>query len=162
MNKKKATTLAWNRKGNSTAIMKIKLVKEEIEALEEIRQRIGKHITNAEIFSYLLTNFSKFASFSDIYDNIMLILFIFNLAKDRILLGKFSRLQQERLIAGIFLRDEKYFIKTLNDLDVDFIVLPLKSLHTVEVPFFVNYFKQNSFYCIPTLERKELENDNIS
>ena len=162
MNKKKATTLAWNRKSNSTAIMKIKLVKEEIEALEEIRQRIGSHVTNAEIISYLLTNFSKFASFSDVYDNMMLILFLFNLAKEKILLDNFSRLQQERLIAGIFLRDEKYFIKTLDDLNVDFIVLPLKALHTVEVPFFVNYFNSNSFYCIPIIERKELENDNIS
>ena len=75
MNKKKATTLAWTRK-NTTATMKIQLVKEEIEALEEIRQRIGSHVTNAEIISYLLTNFSKFASFSDVYDNMMLILFL--------------------------------------------------------------------------------------
>ena len=150
----KASLIAWNR-DTQGATVKLKLAKNEIENLAELRKRVGSRITKSEVISYLLTNFARFSDFNEIYDNLELINLLFEKASKLILQQKFSAPQQERLIKGVFLRDKKAFLKTLADLKVEYIELPMKSISTIVKPFFVEYFEPNNIFCIVELERVE-------
>ena len=150
----KASLIAWNR-DTQGATVKLKLAKNEIENLAELRKRVGSRITKSEVISYLLTNFARFSDFNEIYDNLELINLLFEKASKLILQQKFSAPQQERLITGVFLRDKKAFLKTLADLKVEYIELPMKSISTIVKPFFVEYFEPNNIFCIVELERVE-------
>ena len=150
----KASLIAWNR-DTQGATVKLKLAKNEIENLAELRKRVGSRITKSEVISYLLTNFARFSDFNEIYDNLELINLLFEKASKLILQQKFSAPQQERLITGVFLRDKKAFLKTLADLKVEYIALPMKSISTIVKPFFVEYFEPNNIFCIVELERVE-------
>jgi len=150
----KASLIAWNR-DTQGATVKLKLAQPEIENLAELRKRVGSRITKSEVISYLLTNFARFSDFNEIYDNLELINLLFEKASKLILQQKFSAPQQERLITGVFLRDKKAFLKTLADLKVDYIELPMKSISTIIKPFFVEYFEPNNIFCIVELERVE-------
>ena len=150
----KASLIAWNR-DTQGATVKLKLAKNEIENLAELRKRVGSRITKSEVISYLLTNFARFSDFNEIYDNLELINLLFEKASKLILQQKFSAPQQERLITGVFLRDKKAFLKTLADLKVEYIELPIKSISTIVKPFFVEYFEPNNIFCIVELERVE-------
>ena len=150
----KASLIAWERK-NRGATMRLKLAKPEIENLAELRKRVGSRITKSEVISYLLTNFARFSDFNEIYDNLELINLLFEKASKLILQQKFSVPQQERLIKGVLLRDKKAFLKTLADLKVEYIELPMKSISTIVKPFFVEYFEPNAVFCIVELERIE-------
>lgn len=150
----KASLIAWNR-DTQGATVKLKLAQPEIENLAELRKRVGSRITKSEVISYLLTNFARFSNFNEIYDNLELINLLFEKASKLILQQKFSAPQQERLITGVFLRDKKAFLKTLADLKVEYIELPMKSISTIVKPFFVEYFEPNNIFCIVELERVE-------
>ena len=150
----KASLIAWNR-DTQGATVKLKLAKNEIENLAELRKRVGSRITKSEVISYLLTNFARFSDFNEIYDNLELINLLFEKASKLILQQKFSAPQQERLITGVLLRDKKAFLKTLADLKVEYIELPMKSISTIVKPFFVEYFEPNNIFCIVELERVE-------
>lgn len=150
----KASLIAWNR-DTQGATVKLKLAQPEIENLAELRKRVGSRITKSEVISYLLTNFARFSDFNEIYDNLELINLLFEKASKLILQQKFSAPQQERLITGVFLRDKKAFLKTLADLKVEYIELPMKSISTIVKPFFVEYFEPNNIFCIVELERVE-------
>ena len=150
----KASLIAWNR-DTQGATVKLKLAKNEIENLAELRKRVGSRITKSEVISYLLTNFARFSDFNEIYDNLELINLLFEKASKLIVQQKFSAPQQERLITGVFLRDKKAFLKTLADLKVEYIELPIKSISTIVKPFFVEYFEPNNIFCIVELERIE-------
>ena len=150
----RASLIAWNR-DTQGATVKLKLAKNEIENLAELRKRVGSRITKSEVISYLLTNFARFSDFNEIYDNLELINLLFEKASKLILQQKFSAPQQERLITGVFLRDKKAFLKTLADLKVEYIELPMKSISTIVKPFFVEYFEPNNIFCIVELERVE-------
>mgnify|MGYP003478470151 FL=1 len=150
----KASLIAWNR-DTQGATVKLKLAKNEIENLAELRKRVGSRITKSEVISYLLTNFARFSDFNEIYDNLELINLLFEKASKLILQQKFSAPQQERLIKGVLLRDKKAFLKTLADLKVEYIELPMKSISTIVKPFFVEYFEPNNIFCIVELERVE-------
>ena len=150
----RASLIAWNR-DTQGATVKLKLAKNEIENLAELRKRVGSRITKSEVISYLLTNFARFSDFNEIYDNLELINLLFEKASKLILQQKFSAPQQERLITGVFLRDKKAFLKTLADLKVEYIELPIKSISTIVKPFFVEYFEPNNIFCIVELERVE-------
>ena len=150
----KASLIAWNR-DTQGATVKLKLAKNEIENLAELRKRVGSRITKSEVISYLLTNFARFSDFNEIYDNLELITLLFEKASKLIVQQKFSAPQQERLITGVFLRDKKAFLKTLADLKVEYIELPMKSISTIVKPFFVEYFEPNNIFCIVELERVE-------
>ena len=150
----RARLIAWDS-NTYGATIKIKLAKNEIENLEELRKRVGSRITKSEVISYLLTNFARFSDFNEIYDNLELINLLFEKASKLILQQKFSAPQQERLITGVFLRDKKAFLKTLADLKVEYIELPMKSISTIVKPFFVEYFEPNNIFCIVELERVE-------
>lgn len=150
----KASLIAWERK-NRGATMRLKLAKPEIENLAELRKRVGSRITKSEVISYLLTNFARFSDFNEIYDNLELITLLFEKASKLIVQQKFSAPQQERLIKGVLLRDKKAFLKTLADLKVEYIELPIKSISTIVKPFFVEYFEPNNIFCIVELERVE-------
>ena len=150
----KASLIAWNR-DTQGATVKLKLAKNEIENLAELRKRVGSRITKSEVISYLLTNFARFSDFNEIYDNLELITLLFEKASKLIVQQKFSAPQQERLIKGVFLRDKKAFLKTLADLKVEYIELPMKSISTIVKPFFVEYFEPNNIFCIVELERVE-------
>ena len=150
----RASLIAW---GSNTygATVKLKLTKTEVENLGELRKRVGTHINKSEVISYLLTNFARFSDFNEIYDNLELITLLFEKASKLIVQQKFSAPQQERLITGVFLRDKKAFLKTLADLKVEYIELPMKSISTIVKPFFVEYFEPNNIFCIVELERVE-------
>ena len=150
----RASLIAWERK-NRGATMRLKLAKPEIENLAELRKRVGSRITKSEVISYLLTNFARFSDFNEIYDNLELITLLFEKASKLIVQQKFSAPQQERLIKGVLLRDKKAFLKTLADLKVEYIELPIKSISTIVKPFFVEYFEPNNIFCIVELERVE-------
>ena len=150
----RASLIAWNR-DTQGATVKLKLAKNEIENLAELRKRVGSRITKSEVISYLLTNFARFSDFNEIYDNLELITLLFEKASKLIVQQKFSAPQQERLIKGVFLRDKKAFLKTLADLKVEYIELPMKSISTIVKPFFVEYFEPNNIFCIVELERVE-------
>ena len=150
----RASLIAWNR-DTQGATVKLKLAKNEIENLAELRKRVGSRITKSEVISYLLTNFARFSDFNEIYDNLELINLLFEKASKLIVQQKFSAPQQERLITGVFLRDKKAFLKTLADLKVEYIELPMKSISTIVKPFFVEYFEPNNIFCIVELERVE-------
>ena len=150
----KASLIAWNR-DTQGATVKLKLAKNDIENLAELRKRVGSRITKSEVISYLLTNFARFSDFNEIYDNLELINLLFEKASKLIVQQKFSAPQQERLIKGVFLRDKKAFLKTLADLKVEYIELPMKSISTIVKPFFVEYFEPNNIFCIVELERVE-------
>ena len=150
----RASLIAWNR-DTQGATVKLKLAKNEIENLAELRKRVGSRITKSEVISYLLTNFARFSDFNEIYDNLELINLLFEKASKLILQQKFSAPQQERLITGVLLRDKKAFLKTLADLKVEYIELPMKSISTIVKPFFVEYFEPNNIFCIVELERVE-------
>ena len=150
----RASLIAWNR-DTQGATVKLKLAKNEIENLAELRKRVGSRITKSEVISYLLTNFARFSDFNEIYDNLELINLLFEKASKLILQQKFSAPQQERLIKGVLLRDKKAFLKTLADLKVEYIELPMKSISTIVKPFFVEYFEPNNIFCIVELERVE-------
>ena len=150
----KASLIAWNR-DTQGATVKLKLAKNEIENLAELRKRVGSRITKSEVISYLLTNFARFSDFNEIYDNLELITLLFEKASKLIVQQKFSAPQQERLIKGVLLRDKKAFLKTLADLKVEYIELPMKSISTIVKPFFVEYFEPNNIFCIVELERVE-------
>ena len=150
----KASLIAWNR-DTQGATVKLKLAKNEIENLAELRKRVGSRITKSEVISYLLTNFARFSDFNEIYDNLELINLLFEKASKLIVQQKFSAPQQERLITGVLLRDKKAFLKTLADLKVEYIELPMKSISTIVKPFFVEYFEPNNIFCIVELERVE-------
>ena len=150
----RASLIAWERK-NRGATMRLKLAKPEIENLAELRKRVGSRITKSEVISYLLTNFARFSDFNEIYDNLELITLLFEKASKLIVQQKFSAPQQERLIKGVLLRDKKAFLKTLADLKVEYIELPMKSISTIVKPFFVEYFEPNNIFCIVELERVE-------
>ena len=150
----KASLIAWNR-DTQGATVKLKLAKNEIENLAELRKRVGSRITKSEVISYLLTNFARFSDFNEIYDNLELITLLFEKASKLIVQQKFSAPQQERLITGVLLRDKKAFLKTLADLKVEYIELPMKSISTIVKPFFVEYFEPNNIFCIVELERVE-------
>ena len=150
----KASLIAWNR-DTQGATVKLKLAKNEIENLAELRKRVGSRITKSEVISYLLTNFARFSDFNEIYDNLELINLLFEKASKLIVQQKFSAPQQERLIKGVLLRDKKAFLKTLADLKVEYIELPMKSISTIVKPFFVEYFEPNNIFCIVELERVE-------
>ena len=150
----KASLIAWNR-DTQGATVKLKLAKNEIENLAELRKRVGSRITKSEVISYLLTNFARFSDFNEIYDNLELITLLFEKASKLIVQQKFSAPQQERLIKGVLLRDKKSFLKTLADLKVEYIELPMKSISTIVKPFFVEYFEPNNIFCIVELERVE-------
>ena len=150
----KASLIAWNR-DTQGATVKLKLAQPEIENLAELRKRVGSRITKSEVISYLLTNFARFSDFNEIYDNLELITLLFEKASKLIVQQKFSAPQQERLITGVLLRDKKAFLKTLADLKVEYIELPMKSISTIVKPFFVEYFEPNNIFCIVELERVE-------
>ena len=150
----RASLIAWNR-DTQGATVKLKLAKNEIENLAELRKRVGSRITKSEVISYLLTNFARFSDFNEIYDNLELINLLFEKASKLIVQQKFSAPQQERLIKGVLLRDKKAFLKTLADLKVEYIELPMKSISTIVKPFFVEYFEPNNIFCIVELERVE-------
>ena len=150
----RASLIAWNR-DTQGATVKLKLAKNEIENLAELRKRVGSRITKSEVISYLLTNFARFSDFNEIYDNLELITLLFEKASKLIVQQKFSAPQQERLIKGVLLRDKKAFLKTLADLKVEYIELPMKSISTIVKPFFVEYFEPNNIFCIVELERVE-------
>ena len=150
----RASLIAWNR-DTQGATVKLKLAKNEIENLAELRKRVGSRINKSEVISYLLTNFARFSDFNEIYDNLELINLLFEKASKLILQQKFSAPQQERLIKGVLLRDKKAFLKTLADLKVEYIELPMKSISTIVKPFFVEYFEPNNIFCIVELERVE-------
>ena len=150
----RASLIAWNR-DTQGATVKLKLAKNEIENLAELRKRVGSRITKSEVISYLLTNFARFSDINEIYDNLELINLLFEKASKLILQQKFSAPQQERLIKGVLLRDKKAFLKTLADLKVEYIELPMKSISTIVKPFFVEYFEPNNIFCIVELERVE-------
>ena len=150
----RASLIAWNR-DTQGATVKLKLAKNEIENLAELRKRVGSRITKSEVISYLLTNFARFSDFNEIYDNLELITLLFEKASKLIVQQKFSAPQQERLITGVLLRDKKAFLKTLADLKVEYIELPMKSISTIVKPFFVEYFEPNNIFCIVELERVE-------
>ena len=150
----RASLIAWNR-DTQGATVKLKLAKNEIENLAELRKRVGSRITKSEVISYLLTNFARFSDFNEIYDNLELINLLFEKASKLIVQQKFSAVQQERLITGVLLRDKKNFLKTLADLKVEYIELPMKSISTIVKPFFVEYFEPNNIFCIVELERVE-------
>ena len=150
----RASLIAWNR-DTQGATVKLKLAKNEIENLAELRKRVGSRITKSEVISYLLTNFARFSDFNEIYDNLELINLLFEKASKLIVQQKFSAPQQERLITGVLLRDKKAFLKTLADLKVEYIELPMKSISTIVKPFFVEYFEPNNIFCIVELERVE-------
>ena len=150
----RASLIAW---GSNTygATVKLKLTQKEVENLGELRKRVGSRITKSEVISYLLTNFARFSDFNEIYDNLELITLLFEKASKLIVQQKFSAPQQERLIKGVLLRDKKAFLKTLADLKVEYIELPMKSISTIVKPFFVEYFEPNNIFCIVELERVE-------
>lgn len=150
----KARLVAWDR-SNQGAMVKLKLTKTEVDNLAELKKRVGTHITKSEVISYLLTNFARFSDFNEIYDNLALIRLLFEKASKLIVQQKFSALQQERLITGVFLRDKKAFLKTLADLKVDYMELKMKSMATVIKPFFVEYFEPDNIFCIIELEELE-------
>ena len=150
----KASLITWSRETQG-ATVKLKLTKTEIENLAELRKRVGSRINKSEVISYLLTNFARFSDFNEIYDNLELINLLFEKASKLILQQKFSAPQQERLITGVLLRDKKAFLKTLADLKVEYIELPMKSISTIVKPFFVEYFEPNNIFCIVELERVE-------
>ena len=150
----RASLIAWDSNIYG-ATVKLKLTKTEVENLGELRKRVGSRITKSEVISYLLTNFARFSDFNEIYDNLELINLLFEKASKLILQQKFSAPQQERLITGVFLRDKKAFLKTLADLKVEYIELPMKSISTIVKPFFVEYFEPNNIFCIVELERVE-------
>ena len=150
----RASLIAWDR-DTQGATVKLKLAKNEIENLAELRKRVGSRITKSEVISYLLTNFARFSDFNEIYDNLELINLLFEKASKLIVQQKFSAPQQERLITGVLLRDKKAFLKTLADLKVEYIELPMKSISTIVKPFFVEYFEPNNIFCIVELERVE-------
>ena len=150
----RASLIAWDSNIYG-ATVKLKLTKTEVENLGELRKRVGSRITKSEVISYLLTNFARFSDFNEIYDNLELINLLFEKASKLILQQKFSAPQQERLIKGVLLRDKKAFLKTLADLKVEYIELPMKSISTIVKPFFVEYFEPNNIFCIVELERVE-------
>ena len=150
----RARLIAWDS-NTYGATVKLKLTKTEVENLGELRKRVGSRITKSEVISYLLTNFARFSDFNEIYDNLELITLLFEKASKLIVQQKFSAPQQERLITGVLLRDKKAFLKTLADLKVEYIELPMKSISTIVKPFFVEYFEPNNIFCIVELERVE-------
>ena len=150
----RASLIAWDS-NTYGATVKLKLTKTEVENLGELRKRVGSRITKSEVISYLLTNFARFSDFNEIYDNLELINLLFEKASKLIVQQKFSAPQQERLITGVLLRDKKAFLKTLADLKVEYIELPMKSISTIVKPFFVEYFEPNNIFCIVELERVE-------
>ena len=150
----RARLIAWDS-NTYGATVKLKLTKTEVENLKKKKKRVGSRITKSEVISYLLTNFARFSDFNEIYDNLELINLLFEKASKLILQQKFSAPQQERLITGVLLRDKKAFLKTLADLKVEYIELPIKSISTIVKPFFVEYFEPNNIFCIVELERVE-------
>ena len=80
----RASLIAWNR-DTQGATVKLKLAKNEIENLAELRKRVGSRITKSEVISYLLTNFARFSDFNEIYDNLELINLLFEKASKLIL-----------------------------------------------------------------------------